>query len=156
MRGLEYLMELYPNATAKVILEIQKQDKLDDEKEFIKLNKKKLDYMEDLNKNGGYFRGRFGTDQHYLYRVYDLEMDETGRVIMKVECLVMFYNEGDKPHQVTRPGEMSFERRIKDFEYLDNYGLQDRERVTVKEWDEVNDYVNAMSKLFWGNCNKVE
>lgn len=149
MRALEYLMQLYPDKTATEILAIQAQDKLDDEKEFEKRNAKTLAFMADLNKNGGYYRGRFGFDQHYFYRVYDLEMEPDGHVIMKVECLVLFYNSENEPHTTTKPGTISFERRTKDYERLDQYGLQARERVTVKEWDEVNAYVDAMSAMFW-------
>ncbi len=149
MRGLEYLMQCYPDATVKEILAIQEQEKLEDKRKFEAQHKKTLEFMEDLNTNGGYYKGRFGLDQHYLYRVFDLEMDDKGNVRMKVESLVMFYNPTEDRNHVTKPNEIRIERRLKDYEDLDTYGLQNRERVTVKEWNEVNDYLNAMSEMFW-------
>ena len=155
MRAIEYLVQLYPNKTGKEILAIQEQDKLKDQKDFEKRNKKKLAFIKDINENGGYYRGRFGIDQHYFYRVFDMQMESKGEIIMKVESVVMFYNEEGKPNQVTRPNEIRIERRLKEYERLDTYGLQDEERVTIKEWDAVNDYLNAMSKLFWGDIKRV-
>jgi hypothetical protein len=156
MRALETIMREYPDATARVIFAMQEQDKLEDEKEFQERNAKTLAFMADLNANGGYYRGRFGLDQHYFYRVFDLVMEEDGRVMMKVETLVMFYNPTQDRNHVSKPGEIGIERRLKDYERLDQYGLQNRERVTVKEWDEVNAYLNAMSKMFWGHIKQVE
>lgn len=37
MRSLEYLIQLFPEKTGKEILEIQAQDKIDDEKEYQKV-----------------------------------------------------------------------------------------------------------------------
>jgi len=160
MRALEYLVQLYPDKTGKEILEIQVQEKLDDQKEFEETNKKKLAFMKDINENGGYYRGRFGLDQHYYYRVFDMEMDNHGNITMKVDSLVLFYNEKTK-NQVTKEGEIRIERRLKEYQHYDNYGLHDCERVTVKEWDAVNKYLDAvnkyldaMSELFWDKLPK--
>jgi len=155
MRALEYLVQLYPDKTGKEILEIQVQEKLDDQKEFEETNKKKLAFMKDINENGGYYRGRFGLDQHYYYRVFDMEMDDQGNITMKVEKIVLFYNPKDgHKHTVTYAGSMQLDRKIKDYQHYDQYELEDRERVTVKEWDAINKYLDVMSKLFWDKLPK--
>jgi len=43
---------------------------------------------------------------------------------------------------------------LKDYQQYDQYGLEDRERVTVKEWDAINKYLDVMSKLFWDKLPK--
>jgi len=106
MRGIEYLVQSYPDKTGKEILAIQAQEKLDDLKEFEEINKKKLAFMKDINENGGYYRGRFGLDQHYFYHVFDMEMDNHGNITMKVEKIVLFYNNDGHKHTVTDAGSI--------------------------------------------------
>jgi hypothetical protein len=154
MRALEYLMQLYPDKTAKEILAIQEQDKLDDQKAFEKHNKKLLAFMNDINKNGGYYRGRFGYDQHYFYHVYDVQMDSNGSLWANVDSVVLFMNNEDVKNIVTRPGEIHLERKTKEFVDLDNYGLQHEQRVNKVEWDGVNAYINNMNS-FWSDLKPV-
>ena len=155
MRAIEYLMRLYPEKTGAEILAIQEQDKLDDQRAYEKRNAKKLAFIEDINTNGGFYRGRFGLDQHYFYRVFDLKMESNGEIVMQVESLVLFCNDTDEKNHVTRPNEVHLERRLRTYERLDQFGLENEKRVTKADWDAVNDYVNAMSKLFWGDIKKV-
>jgi len=154
MRGIEYLLETYPDKTGEEILAIQAQDKLDDQKKFEKINKKKLAFMKDINENGGYYRGRFGLDQHYYYRVFDMEMDDQGNITMKVEKIVLFCNNDKHKHTVTDIDSIRLERELKEYQHYDQYGLEDRERVTIKEWDAINKYLDVMSKLFWDKLPK--
>ena len=154
MRALEYLIQLYPEKTGKELLAIQEQEKLEDQKEFKNLNKTKLDFVNDINTNGGYYKGKFGLDQHYYYRVFDLVLEESGDVRMCVEKIVLFCNNDGHKHTVTKAGEINFERRTDDYANLDNYGLQDRERITVKEWNTINDYIDNIVKLFWTNAKE--
>ena len=149
MRSLELLMREYPNKTAKQILAIQKQDELADQIAYDLRNEKKLAYIKDINTNGGFYRGRFGLDQHYYYRIFDLKMDTSGEVVMQVESIVLFINNTDDTRQVTRPNEMHLERRLRTYERLDQFGLEQEKRVTAHEWDAVVNYINAMSQLFW-------
>jgi hypothetical protein len=148
MRNIEYLIQLYPNKTGKQLLAIQEQDKIDDEKQFRKAHKKTLAFMEDINSNGGYFRGKFGLDQYYYYRVYNMTMNDA-IVYMDVESVVMF--SGAK-RSVIGEGNFSIERNTKTFQKMDTYALDSRElceRVTVKEWDEMIKYFEAAPTKFW-------
>ena len=148
MRSIETIVRECPNLTGKEILEVQEQEKLEDQKAYEKHNEKKLAFIKDINENGGYYRGRFGLDQHWFYRVFNMEMNNDGNITMDVEKIVLFFNDTDNKHQVTKPNEIKLERRIDPYCNLDQYGLDDRERVTVKEWDEVNDYLNKINQ-FW-------
>lgn len=155
MRGIETLAREYPDKTGKELFEIQEQDKLEDQKAFEKANKKVLAFIKDINENGGYFKGRFGVDQHYYYHVSNLIMESDGKVYMDVEKVVLFYNATEDTHQVTRPNEIHIERRTKTFEKLDQYGLSYEKRITKEDWDKLNNYLNAMSELFWGDIKPV-
>ena len=151
MRSIEYLVQCYPDKTGKEILAIQAQEKLADQKAYEKHNAKKLAFIKDINTNGGFYRGRFGLDQHTYYRIFDLKMDTSGEVVMQVESIVLFINNTDDTHQVTRPNECSLERRLRTYERLDQFGLEQEKRVTAHEWDAIVNYINAMSQLFWGD-----
>jgi len=148
MRSLEYLMQCYPDKTAKEILAIQADEKLADQKADEKRNAKVLAFMKDLNENGGYYRGKFGLDQHYYYKITNLRMCGN-EVIMDAESVVLFCNNDGHTNTVCKPNEIRLERKSKEMAVLSQYGLDDRERVTVKEWNAVNEYLDAMQKLFW-------
>lgn len=153
MRSIEYLVSLFPEKTGLELLEIQKQDKLDDEKKFNKLNKKKLDFINDINTNGGYYYGRFGVDQYYFYRVFNMILDNN-EIYTDVETLVVFINQEGIKHQVTGKGDVNLERRIKTYQKCSEYDLDERFRVSIKEWNEVNEYVNNITK-FWENIKAL-
>jgi len=140
-------MQLYPNKTAKQILAIQAQEKLADKKAEDKRNKKALAYIKDINTNGGYYKGKFGFDQYYYYRLFNLRL-EFHKIMIDVETITLFCNTTDFKNLVTKQGEIHLERRTQEYKELDNF-IGDEERVTVKEWNELNHYINAMEKLFW-------
>jgi hypothetical protein len=150
MRTIECLAHQYPDKTGTELIAMQAQDKLDDQKAFEKHNKKKLAFMNDLNTNGGYYRGRFGYDQRYFYCVSDVQMDSNGELWGNVESVVVFMNNENVPNIVTRGGEVRLERRTKEYVQLDNYGLQDEQRVSKVEWDGVNAYINGI-EVFWAD-----
>jgi hypothetical protein len=156
MRSIELLVREYPYLTGREILETQEQEKLKDQRAYEKRNKKKLAFIKDINENGGFYRGRFGVDQHYYYRIFDLKMETNGEVYMQVESIVLFFNDTNDTHQVTKPNEVHLERRLRTYEKLDQFGLQQEQRVTAHEWDAVVNYINAMSQLFWGDIKKVK
>ena len=148
MRALEYLLQLYPNKTATEILQIQADEKAADQRAFEKQNKEVLAFIKDINTNGGYYRGKFGLDQHYYYNVQNMRMvgDE---VMMDVDKIVLFCNNDNHQHTVCKPNTMHLEREFKEIAVLSQYGLDSRERITVKQWNEINTYLDAMSGLFW-------
>lgn len=154
MRAIELLVNTYPDKTGKEILEIQKQEELEEQKAFEKYNKRKLAYIKDLNENGAYFRGKFGLDQHFYYRVFDLVMDEKGNVHMSIEKIVLFINLDGNEHTVCKAGHIHFERNIEDYQNLNTYSLEHEERITIKEWNKLNDYLNNLPELFWNNIIK--
>ena len=155
MRSIETLAREYPDKTANELFEIQEQDKLEDQKEFEKHNAKKLAFIKDINENGGYFKGRFGLDQHYYYHVYNMKMESNGEVYMDVEKIVLFYNPTDDTRQVTRPNEIRIERRTSTYENLDRYGLSFEKRTNENDWDAINNYLNAMSEMFWSEIKPI-
>jgi hypothetical protein len=62
-----------------------------------------------------------------------------------VDSIVAFFGvEGG----VMKPGNMSIERQFKTFQDLGAYGLEDRMRVTVKEWNAMLAYIEATAN-FW-------
>jgi hypothetical protein len=148
MKSLEYLMQLHPNKTCKEILAIQAKEKAADKRAFEKHNKKVLAFINDINTNGGYYRGKFGLDQHYYYNVHNLRMVDD-EVMMDVDKIVLFCNNDGHQHTVCKPNEIHIDREFKEMAILSQYGLDSRERVTVKEWDEINAYLDAMSNFFW-------
>ena len=154
MKSIEYLLQLHPDKTGREILAIQAEEKLEDERKFEKANAKKLKFVIDHNTNGGYYCGRFGVDQRYFYRVFNMRM-EGSDIYMDVETIVVFMNDADS-ESTRNKGEVNVERRIKEFQKEDKYCLNSemRNRVTKKEWDEVNDYVNNLAK-FWEHIKKV-
>jgi len=153
MRAMEYLVSLYPEKTGKELKAIQDQEKLDDAKELKAINAKKLAIIEDINTNGGYFCGRFGSDQRYFYRYYNLRL-ENSEIMMDVDSIVAFINDSGDTHSVTKIGEMHLEKRTRDYEQYSWFGTEKEQRVTKKEWDEVNQYIDAMTK-FWQHIKKV-
>ena len=156
IRSIELLVREYPDKTGKEIMELQERDKANDQKAYEKRNAKILEYIKDINTNGGFYRGRFGLDQHYFYRVFDLKLESDGEVYMQVESIVFFFNDTTDTRQVTKPNEIHLERRTRTYEKLSNFGLQHEQRVTAHEWDAVVNYINAMSQLFWGDIKRVE
>lgn len=144
MRDLGYLVRLFPDKTGKELMAIQEQDKLEDELEYQKLHEADLKFIADINTNGGFYCGRFGLDQRNFYRIFNLRMEDE-RVMMDVEKLYVY---------LRLNGEVNIERRIQEYQKLDSYGLSNRDRVTKKEWDEVNEHINSVGK-FWDHIKQV-
>jgi len=140
MRSIEYLIQLFPEKTGKELLEIQKQDKLEDEMEYRKENRSKLKWIDDINTNGGVFRGRFGINQRFFYKVTNCLLDTTGKVVCDVETIVVFLD-NDKDG-------ISIEKESFGYVDADKYGFNVYERVTEKEWGEINSYLDDIEK-FW-------
>lgn len=137
MRSLECLVHQYPEKTGKQLLAIQEQDKLFDEKEYQKRFKKQHDLIHDINTNGGYYKGRFGENQHFYYSFTNLMLLH-GEVKCDVQTIVGFTGE-----------KISLERRDKTYQNLDNYGLSTCERTTKEEYDMVSKYLDDFFNKFF-------
>ena len=147
MRTIEYLVSLYPEKTGTELLAIQRAEKFEEEKEYQKQFSEDLDYIIDINKNGGYYIGTFGVDQHYMYSFSNLSLDNKGRICGDVKKLVLFNN----PKDICR-----FTCKIED-EYvmdIDKYGLGLTKRVTKPDWDEITDYFVKGADLWYRFINK--
>ena len=116
---------------------MQEQDKLADQKAQEKRDKKLIDFMNDINTNGGYFKGAFGTEQYYMYKIENVKLDN-GTLWGNVEKIIMFYGKNLKTSTLGKD-TLDFQiydkgvctildytehtKRIKDFEYHNLYNL---------------------------------
>lgn len=146
MRSIETLVREYPNKTGTQILDIQEADKLKDELEYQEYNKIQLAFVNKINTDSGYYRGKFGVNQHYYYRVYNALLDTNGTIYVDVEKIVLFVG---SPNGVVKDNEMRFERRVDTYSDASKYSFGNEEEVTVKEWDKVNTYLDNIATLFW-------
>jgi len=145
MRTIETLARQYPDKTGKELLEIQQQDKIEDQKEFEELHQKKINFVNDIKKNGGYFKGTFGLDQRFMYHITDIRLDEKGKVYVDVENITIFlgHNRG-----VVKENDFSFEKRTDRYKDASTYGFGHYERIDEKEWNELIEYIRGVDK-FW-------
>jgi hypothetical protein len=142
MRSIEYLLQLYPEKTGKEILQIQQQDKLEDEKEYERYNASKIALVKELTANGAYYRGRFGQDQYFYYRFFNLVMD--GDTIMcSVEQVTCFFNQRLKHKTI------NIDRAVSDYKKFENFGIEICERITKEEWDAVNNHLEVTFSKYW-------
>lgn len=145
MHTLEYLAKEYPNKTGKELLELQAEEIRQEEKEIQERLKDQIEYADDININGGYFKGFFGLNQYYYYNVSDVIVEETGDVYATVEKIVMFdFDSGQSPRR-----EFNIEKRISEYKNLSNYALSSLERVTKEDYDKVDKYFKSAVDLFW-------
>lgn len=144
MTSIDELVRNNPDKTCREILEIQRQEEIDDEQAITKRNAKKVELINDINTNGGYYKGVFSLTQYYYYRFFNLRLME-GSIICDAEKIIMFYNE-EHTHCTTRIGETQIERRIEKFQEFENYGVGMCERVTVEEWLKVCDQIDNIIK----------
>lgn len=137
MRSIDYLVQLFPDKTGKELLEIQNRDKADDEKQFRKIHDVKLRTIEDINTNGGFYKGTFGLSQCFYYSFKNLKLIE-GKIYCDVEDIVCFF-EGWK---------VSIEIRDHTYKEFENYGVDIYEKITESDYKEALKYVFAFQN-FW-------
>lgn len=138
MRSLEYLLQSYPNKTGKELIEMQELDKIEDQLEFEKINKHQLDLIDDINTNGGFYKGRFGMSQHFYYKFTNLMLDN-GQIYCDVKNIVAFFD----PNSTIK-----IEVDNKEYQKLDRYGISIYDRVTEEEFNKVLGYLNVF-KAYW-------
>jgi hypothetical protein len=150
MRSLEYLIQLYPNKTGKQLLAIQAKEKEAEEKEYQKRHKEVLEMIQDINTNGGFYKGRFGSDQRFYYNVTEARL-EGDKVYANVESIVVFLGDG---RSVVKAGDVSIEKKTKEWADLSTYGLDMYQRTTKQDYDEVMTYLLNLAK-YWDDIKKV-
>ena len=144
MRSIETLVREFPEKTGAEILAIQEQDKISDQKEHDRIHAKELAWIKDINENGGFYKGRFGPDQRFFYNVTNAK-HRYGTIICDVETIVAFFG---SPNGTVREGEIRIEKMKKKSVEERKYMFDSYERITKKEWDKVNAYLDGLKK-FW-------
>lgn len=140
MRSLELLVRTYLDKTAAEILQIMEEERQVAQQEFEKTNRAKIDWMNDINTNGGYFKGRFGLDQRFYYKVTDVAME--GEQLFGTVINVVVFLGGS----IT--SEPNIEVQTKTFQRLENYGFGMYTRTNETDWNDVNEYIRNIEK-FW-------
>jgi len=148
MRTIDQLAREYPDKTGAEYLEIQKQDKINDEKEFERINAKNLAIVKDINENGAYYKGTFGNDQRFYYKLHSADLDSNGVIWVEADAIIVFF--GDEPRSPMRKGEINIKKEVKDYQRYDTYSVEMYERISEAEWNELNEYLEAVKK-FWEN-----
>lgn len=138
-RTIEHLVNLYPNKTGAEILEIHKNELLEDkqreEKEKAHLQK----IVDDINENGAYFKGAFGADQYYFFKVDKAEIDED-KVMCDFEKIILFNNLGLN----------SFNYEIDNREYVSYDDIPHKStRITETEYNELKNYLFGVVLKFF-------
>lgn len=150
MKSLEYLLQLHPDKTAKEILAIQAKEKADDDKQQKLFYKKQLDFIKDLNSNGGYYKGRFGADQRFYYKITNVTF-AAGNIYADVEKIVVFL--GVKNGSVQK-GDIHIEKTTKIYQNLQTYDLDNNHRTTKTDYEKLCKYLEDIAK-FWKDIKKV-
>ena len=150
MRSIEYLVQLYPEKTGRELLEIQAKEKKEDQKAYERRFKKQLEFISDINTNGGYYKGRFGEDQRFYYNVTDARI-EHDTIFATVESIVVFLGDG---RSVVSAGDVSIKKEKKEWAELNKYGLESYQRTTKKDYDEVLEHLLNLAK-YWEEIKKV-
>lgn len=145
MRTIECLAHQYPDKTARELFEIQEQDKIKDQEEYEKLHQKQINFVNDVKENGGYYRGIFGLDQRFMYKITDIHIDDKGTIYVDVESIVIFL---DHSQSVNKKSDFRFEKNSEHYKNADTYAFNIYDRVTEKEWNELNTYLEGVAK-FW-------
>lgn len=155
MKSIEYLIQLFPDKTGREILEIQELEKKEEEKKFQKRLAKKLSLIKDIKENGGYFKGRFGYDQRYYYKIVDIKL-ESEQIYTTVEQIIVFINEHNVKHLTTSIDTFNIEKRVdKLVRWEDYYNDPQIQRITKEEWDELNNYCFGITK-FWDELEEFK
>lgn len=149
-RSLEVIIRENPYLTGKEILAEEKHDEACFALYNANRNKAKLDFIKDINTNGGYYKGRFGSDQRFYYNISNARL-EKNRIYADVETIVVFLGDG---RSVVSPGDIKIEKRKKEFKDLDTYDLDMYYRTTKKDYDEVSAYLAGLAK-YWEDIKKI-
>ncbi len=145
IRSIEYLCQLFPDKTAKEILDIREHDKKCHELWLHKGQEKVRAFEKKINDAGAlYYKGRFGLDQRYFYKVYNANVDEQGNIYASVDSMVCFLGES----RGVCEGRIHIELREDRYKDLDKFSLNNEKLTTKEEYEEMLSYLRGVSK-FW-------
>jgi len=120
-------------------MKIQADDKKLDAEEFENRNRAKLDLINDINTNGGFYRGRFGMDQRFYYSFKNLQLMSTA-IYCDVTTLVTFYQDN---------GTIHIEYREETFKAFENYGVEIYEKITKSDFDKAYELLQGFKNQLW-------
>lgn len=143
-RSLEVIIRDNPKMTGEEILAEQVYDRACFELFQVNKNKAKLDLIKDINTNGGFYKGKFGLEQHYYYNITKARL-EGQVVIADVEKIVVFLG---TERGVVSVGDFKMYKETKTYQDLRTYSLELCKRTTKKDYDKICEYLNNVSK-FW-------
>ncbi len=144
-RGAELMCQEYPNATGKEILELVEHDKKCSRLWIERGQQKVRDFAKRINDAGAlYYKGRFGLDQRFFYKVYNASVDDNGRITASVDSIVCFLGE----KRDVMEGRVNIELTLDKHADLSNYGLKSYTETTEEEYNEALGYLRGVSK-FW-------
>ena len=155
MRSIETLAYEYPEKTCAEIIDIQKQEKKVEDAIFLKEYEKKSDFNKDIMKNGGYFKciDEFDEKRVTLFKITEIELTKTGVMYFCYSKITVFYNdakpEESNPSIYTIPrGEIEFTKRLIMNKKHNPLIFLNYNRITKKEWDNVESYIDNVPDLF--------
>lgn len=145
IRAIDYLCRLFPDKTGTELLAIHEHDKKCYELYMQKGQEKVRAFAKRINDAGAlYYKGRFGMDQRYFYKVYNATVESNGAIYANVDSLVCFLGEkGD-----VSEGRISIKLEVEKYKDLSTYGLSVREETTEEDYNEALSHLREVSK-FW-------
>lgn len=146
-RDARVMCQYYPDATGKEILELVEHD-MKCHRLWIEQGQEKVRaFAKRVNDAGGiYYRGRFGIDQRYFYKVSNVEVTDRGDLYADVEKIVAFM--GDQGSGKAFEGRMRIEYENEGHTSISNYSLENEKEVPKEQWDAAFKYISE-TKQFW-------
>jgi hypothetical protein len=146
MRSIEYLAQLFPEKTGKELFEIQVEDKRQDELKYQEANKECLAIVDDIKTNGGYFKGAFGTEQYYMYKVTNIEFD--GKQVYCVCDEIVLFDSQNIDRGVLKRDSINFEIQTEKYIKFDDITLMSI-RIKEEEYNELKNYLFGVVPKFF-------
>lgn len=143
--SFDLLVRENPTKTGKEITDIYNQEVKTEQAARDERNKDVLALIKDYNENGAFFKGVFGQDQYYIYKCYNFSMEDSGRVYMDVDKIILFNGDNkkeDHPH-------FQIEMRHSEYEDASHFALDSCERITSDVWEDAVKYITEFRSTVW-------
>jgi len=148
-RDARVMCECYPEATGKEILELVAHDRKCHELYIQKGQEKVRAFAKSINDAGAiYYKGRFGYDQRYYYKISNAEVESTGQIYADVEKIVCFIGDKQGRGGITHKDRIQIEKEEKEFKSLRNFSLENEKETTKEDWDKICKHLEALND-FW-------